>query len=152
MCYPCPSNSRSLDYNQIVNQTTCLCDYGYYAIPYNDPILLEWMDPEQYALWYYDRHNSNPSHDANADLDFFCVSCPIGADCIRMGTTIQNVTPAEGYFMGFDRTGQFFYPCLNNDACLGGFCADGYTGSACTECTDGLTQVDFDCVLYVLNP
>ena len=147
MCYPCPSNSRS----EANNQTTCLCDHGYYAIPF-DLLLLHSMDPEQYEMWYIQHaYTSNSSHDANADLDFFCVSCPSGADCMRMGTTIQNVTPYEGYFMGFDGTGQFFYPCFNN-ACYEGFCAAGYTGLACTECTDGLTQVDFDCVLYVLNP
>jgi len=49
----------------------------------------------------------------------------------------------QGYFKSED----FFYPCLNPEACLtSGTCQAGYTGLGCTQCSGDLILIsDFEC-------
>ena len=132
-----------------INHTSCDCQRGYYAIPFGDFSLFNKLDPQGYTRYWDDFVMAVPlpENDPNEIVGFWCVPCPTGADCNRVGTTIEEVTSAEGFFMGFDGTGTVFLPCLNG-ACLSeGDCDSPYTGPLCTECdgADLVLSEGFEC-------
>ena len=126
----------------------CYENSGTYAIPFGDYLSFEELDQRQYESYramFIDGPDP-PPFDASARLGFWCVSCPVGADCADVGRSLGNVTAQEGYFMGVDGTGKTFFICLNADACNASGCATGYAGDSCTECDTGLVLSDgFKC-------
>jgi len=139
-CEVCPTNSIHLE-----SHASCECNVGFYAIPTSDEEMFAQLDPDQYSNYISLQAGSqvvNPSE----LLGFWCVPCPEGADCRARGTTLENVQPLEGYFLGLDEVGTDFFHCLNK-ACLGsGECMQGYTGPTCTQCTGDLIAGDgFEC-------
>jgi hypothetical protein len=116
------------------NFKTCVCQRGYLAIPFYESDFLQFqsLDPAAYDV-YLNAYVINLPLDGfnpSRDLGFWCVICPLGADCTAEGTNISTVMAISGYFEGIDGSGTTFLPCLN-DACSGnGLCAQGYTGIA----------------------
>ena len=45
---------------------------------------------------------SSPFMDPNEALGFWCVTCPVGADCSQPGTTLDSVNATADYFVGLD--------------------------------------------------
>ena len=142
-CLKCPVDSVADE-----DHINCLCDFGHYAIPYGDYSLFASLDPVAYdnynALYI---NNDDPPFDPSAHLGIWCPLCPEGADCTEIGTTVENVTASEGFFLGTDGTGTTFLTCLNENACASdGECAEGYTGASCTICDEGLVMNEkFQC-------
>ena len=60
-----------------------------------------------------------------------CRICPKGADCIRMGTTLQNLKGLQGYYTADKGV---FYAC-EHVACLGERCMQGHHGKLCGQCS-----------------
>ena len=122
-CVSCPRFASAF-----LNHTSCRCDSGYYAIPFGDFVLFSELDEDQYDGYNqeYISATSPPDFDAHAVLDYWCVPCPDGADCVEPGTVLANVSAQAGYFLGLDNTGTVFIECLN-EACDTGGCAQHYT-------------------------
>ena len=55
---------------------------------------------------------------------YMYIECPFGS-------TLENVSASEGYYMGLDETGLVFFTCLNDACDAGGGCAQHYTGFLC---------------------
>ena len=94
LCQQCPVDSSSND-----QRTNCSCGIGFYAVFDLDD--LEAIDQEAYndymtAYGGASDDGLNP-HD---ELGWWCAACPDGADCTSSGTTIDNVEPLAGYFVG----------------------------------------------------
>ena len=143
-CLSCPTDAVFSN-----NHTSCMCRSRFYAIPFGDYVLFEKLDPVGYNIYmnvFGPEANDIPSFDPNAYLDFWCVACPEGADCIADGTVIETVQSLEGWFTGVDGSGTAFFSCLNEACLAGGDCDTGYTGLGCTECdsTDYVLS-DFEC-------
>jgi len=144
VCQQCPFNSISA-----ANHTSCECDFGYYGINFGDWDSFEALDLETHAAYVREFTNANPAPDFDASeyLGFWCVECPEGANCFQTGTTVDNVEPEEGFFIGVGSDATTFLTCLNENACAADGCAEGYTGESCTECSQGLVLDDsFECV------
>ena len=151
-CVACPAHALSVNHH-----SSCECAIGYYSIPFGDYSLFAELDYDGYTR-YMDTHvlssdesDSDPAttdvDDQNEHLGFWCVPCPEGADCSQPGTSVDNVTVLDGYFLGVEGSGTVFLACLN-DACeQGGSCSPGYTGSSCTECdgNDLVLGSEFQC-------
>ena len=136
-CLRCPPDSQPN-----AAGTSCHCRAGYYQV--DDLELFQWVDIDGYTEYV-----ESPSFGAEYPVAG-CAECPAGADCRNTGTSIGTVVALAGWFPGVDASGSslmtIFFPCLN-DYCVGdGMCDDGYTGNSCTECDEGLIQVDgFHC-------
>ena len=144
-CYVCQEHAVAT-----ADKSSCLCKANYYAIPFGDALTFQSVDPTLYSN-YNDFYvlDSVDKFDPNEDIGFWCATCPTGADCNLVGTSLANVTAEHGYFMGADATGTYFVDCLN-DACDGGSCTEGYTGIFCTDCDQGLVLgIDFECTQCV---
>ena len=103
-CEKCPAKSGASD-----DRKTCLCDVGSYAVPLTNDNFLTFLelDPEGYTLYFDSYINAAvvPDFNPNEYLQFWCVRCPVGADCRSIGTTMNNVSSLEDYFIGVDDTG-----------------------------------------------
>ena len=147
-CLSCPSHATSAEHG-----TSCHCVSGYYAIPFDEILLLLEVDSAAYEAYenVYIRQSPsewpNDGFDPNAYLGFWCAECPIGANCSSIGSTLTNIAASEGYFLGLDGTGTHFFSCLNEASCTAeGTCLTGYTGNGCSECDDGKVRNDaFEC-------
>jgi hypothetical protein len=121
--------------------------------------IFQQVDPVGFADYQSDNQAINGQFAGYDVLQMFCPKCPEGADCQEAGTTINDVSPLEGYFPGSDNDGiisnVIFVACLN-EACVGGvecadddefcYCAEDYTGQYCTACADGfVTNAQFEC-------
>jgi hypothetical protein len=93
-CEVCPTNSIHLE-----SHASCECNVGFYAIPTSDEEMFAQLDPDQYSN-YISLQASSQVVNPSELLGFWCVPCPEGADCRARGTTLENVQPLEGYFLG----------------------------------------------------
>lgn len=158
MCVPC---SSSVDFQHLAGQgeckkcpyravaaqnyTSCECEAGYYAVPFGDYTMFQELgqgDSYEHYLRHYIEADPMPEFDPNELLDFWCVTCPEGADCTLSGTTLDNVQALKDYFKGLDGVGDVFFNCLNEHCSDDGECDDGYTGFSCTSCEEGLVLTD----------
>ena len=127
-CVACPPHSVAANAH-----STCICDVGYYAINCTDDnlqLLLE-IDPVTYENYYslYIVADPLPAFNPNEATGIWCAQCPQGADCRRTGTTLDNVFPLEGYFLGVDDVASAFLVCLNSMCAGEGECVEHYTGT-----------------------
>ena len=90
LCQQCPADSFSND-----QRTNCSCGIGFYAVFDLDD--LEVIDREAYNDYMNAGDDGFNPHD---ELGWRCAGCPDGADCDSPGTTIDNVEPLPGYFLG----------------------------------------------------
>jgi hypothetical protein len=147
VCNLCPLNSQTT-----LDGDGCLCDVDFYAVEWNTTEekptaenIFQQVDPVGFADYQSDNQAINGQFAGYDVLQMFCPKCPEGADCQEAGTTINDVSPLEGYFPGSDNDGiisnVIFVACLN-EACVGGvecadddefcYCAEDYTGQYCT--------------------
>ena len=140
-CLACPVNAKSMN-----NGTDCQCEIGFYAIPLHHEAIFQDVDPKAHDT-YLARKDAEGGQLPEDYLAYWCAACPSGANCSRLGTTLANVQPRTGYYVGVDGTNATFLECLNAAACLvDGGCSNGYRGQSCTECEDGLVlSKGFEC-------
>ena len=142
-CYQCPDGAV-VDPNS--KHSTCVCRQKRYAIPFGNEELFEQLDPAAYSSYVIKYGKGEDSTTATGDdyfdpnevLGFWCPLCPEGASCNVLGTEIETVRAAAGYFEGSDNSGSVFFPCLNDACGADGQCAPGYTGFSCTTCEEDL--------------
>jgi hypothetical protein len=140
-CTVCPENSVAVQ-----NHTSCLCNTGFFAVPFSDLTTFSALDPVAYSIYRRDYQNAVKEPNPYQRLGFWCTPCPVGCDCTVVGTAISTAGPLPGYFRGVDDTGMAYYSCFN-DACLqNNSCSPGYAGPFCAECDEGFVlEEGFKC-------
>ena len=140
-CLPCPFNAIATE-----NHVDCTCETQHYAIPFGDYVLFESLDKGSFEIYMRSNYSMQGGmYNPHEELGYWCVECPWGANCSQTGNHIDTILPEIGFYMGLDGTGTAFFPCFN-DACEGGQCSTGYTGSSCTTCGENLVlDQDFEC-------
>ena len=128
-CRRCPTASSPTTTNGIMLDgflfplyTSCSCDSQYLQVPCDNVLNagFESICSNEVTNW-----ENN------------CVTCPEGANCLRNGTTVENVKAAAGFSAEIGGTNTVFYECFNDACNAKGECNPGYTGPLCNLCDIG---------------
>jgi hypothetical protein len=107
ICEKCPTNTTTGAATRAISHSQCVCKPGFYL---------------------------NPNQDQQSGSDKKCISCPIGASCESLNTTIPVSKP--GYW-NYKTDFNNFYLCKPKESCPGYSpenCTEGYKGIRCGQC------------------